>query len=152
PRARILLLDGTGHRVDQGRLAGRVHRDPYVVHDHLDVLAAELVEQGQHLLLVPGQEAAVEPGFRRLRDDVDLVPALEHGQVRRVAQGAGDEVAGPAGQRQERPDVLLVPAGARDLGDPVEQGAHAGDELDREIVLVDRGDRAGEVDDGGFDV
>src|SRR5699024_12307922 len=90
---------------------------------------------------------AVEAGLRRLGDHVHLVTAGEHGEVRRVAQGAGDELGGPAGERQERLDVLLVPSRAGDLGDPVEQCAHAGDVLVREVVRIDRGDRPGQAHD-----
>src|SRR5699024_2940616 len=94
-----------------------------------------------------GTERTVAAGYRRQWSTVYLCTAGEHGDVLRVAQVAGDELAGPAGELQERLDVLLVPSRAGDLGDPVEQCAHAGDVLDREVVRIDRGDRPGQAHD-----
>ena len=57
-------LQRRGHRLDEGALERCVEGD-VAVHDlHLDVLARELADGRQQLVLVAGQEPAVDGGRR----------------------------------------------------------------------------------------
>ena len=59
------------------------------------MLTGELRDCGEQLLLVTGQEPAVDVGAGVLRDDVVLVARVEHGDVARVLKGAAHEALCP---------------------------------------------------------
>jgi hypothetical protein len=71
-----------------------------VQHLDLDVLADDLAHLGEELLLVAGQEAAVNDRGGLAGDHVRLVARGEHRRVRGVAQGRADH----AGHRPELGD------------------------------------------------
>jgi len=55
-----------------------------------DAAGEQAVDLGQELVLVAGQEAAVELGLGVLGDDVDLVAGGEDGRVDGVGEGGAD--------------------------------------------------------------
>ena len=96
---------------------------------------------------VARQEAAVDVGRRVLWDDVVLVAGVEHRHVAGVLQGSSHEPLGATEVVEQLVEVLVGPAGAGDLGQPVEQRAHRGDELARPLVGGDPRDGLGQPHD-----
>ena len=80
---------------------------------HLDVLAGELADGVQQVVVVAGQEPAVERGAGALRDDVVLVAGLGHGEVRGVLQRPADEALGAAEVVEQLVEVLVGVATCR---------------------------------------
>ena len=78
---------------------GRLER--LVMHQHLvaDVVGQQAAQGREELVLVPGQEAAVDVGRRLTGDHVVLVAGLEPGRVGRVAQNCCQHAG-------RRPEVL----------------------------------------------
>ncbi len=113
----------------------------------LDVLAGEVADGGEQLVLVAGQEAAVDVGRRVLRDDVVLVAGVEHRHVAGVLQRAAHETLRAAEVVEQPSRSSSDQAGAGDLGQAVEQRAHRGDELAGPLVRGDPRDRLGEPHD-----
>ena len=113
----------------------------------VDVLAGQRPDRVHEVVAVAGEEAAVQGRGGLLRDDVVLVPGVEHRDVGGVLQRSADEAGGRTDPGEQLLGVLVAVTHARDVGEAVEQTTDRGDELPRPLVRVDPRDRLGEVDD-----
>ena len=119
-----------------------------MVHDDLDVLAGQLTDRGHEVVLVPGQEPAVQRRGGGLRDHVHLVARVQHRERRRVGQRPEDEAGRPTEVTQHRGGVVRRIRGAGEVAEPVEQRPDRGDVLARPGVCRDPADRLGQPHDG----
>ncbi|CAK7282174.1 hypothetical protein SGPA1_20140 [Streptomyces misionensis JCM 4497] len=152
------VRDGLGGGVlgEQGRLHGLHQRAVEGGLDGLvgvhvlaaDVRAEQPVEVAEELLLVAGQEAAVDVRGGLAGDDVDLVTGVELGGVGGVAQGRADQLGDAAELGDRGLHVLRVQLGAERVAQLVEEGPGGLGDPHRELVPADPGDGLGQLGDG----
>ena len=145
---RILGEQAGGHGVDEVAVEGGLDRDLRDRHLITHLVTEQFGDGVVELLLVAGDESAVDAGGRPSGDHVQLVAGVQHRRVGRVRHGGADH----PGDRAEPGEGLLGIVGA-DLDaehvlDGVEELPLRGMDPRRPAVVADPGDRLGEAGDG----